>query len=32
MQIDVEDMEIDGVSVRVYDCAGQVLIWYCHKR
>ena len=24
VQIDVEEMDIDGVSLRVYDCAGQV--------
>lgn len=24
VQIDVEEMDVDGVSLRVYDCAGQV--------
>ena len=28
VQIDVEEMDVEGVSLRVYDCAGQVnLVW-----
>jgi len=35
VQIDVEEMkmDVDGVSLRVYDCAGQVkVLWYRSDR